>query len=174
MLPGAEKHTDWSGYNNPEITYQYYMAYDDSVPKERKLLIGKSQEDLKWMYDQDPVTHYGISRFPIGPPFNLSTFYGTYYAEILRSLVTEGRTTRVYSDYVYGYNANDEYYQNGVRALIANFYKRRMQDIIDANLSPNIKCIVFADIFDPMYGRFFPYRSDCPSSRSPECYHCGR
>ena len=34
-------------------------TYSESVAFEQKLLIGKSQEDLKWMYDSD-TSHYGI------------------------------------------------------------------------------------------------------------------
>lgn len=245
-LPGASKHVDWTMYNNPRITYQYYASdlikgivtqdlkeddvlldfienlmgkvdraseykiskvpayapnsagldktfsdliedvvkaafdatglpssefdyihlsndepvnYDAFVPENWKLLIGKNQEDLKWMYDHDPVNHYGVARFPIGTslfPYNSNTFYGTYYSQILRPLVNEGRTTTVYNDYFYDFQATNAHYQNGVRTLIADYFKRRVQDIINANLSPNIKCIVYADIFDPMHlGGYF-------------------
>lgn len=38
------------------------LEYDPLLQKKMKLLIGKSQEDLKWLYDYDSLTHCNIGR----------------------------------------------------------------------------------------------------------------
>lgn len=143
-------------------------TYDHGVAYEQKLLVGKSQEDLKWMYEND-ANHYGVSRCVITPealvtPDSTATqdewaaYYeatsAQNYQNILTSLSENGRKAFVYTDTVYFYDFADPGYKNGLRALIAENFSRRVQHTMD--FLPGVRCIYYGDIMDPEHiGGYF-------------------
>jgi hypothetical protein len=145
-------------------------TYDHNVAYTQKLLIGKSQEDLKWMFEND-TGHFGVRRVLVSadslqPPDSINapaeewaryhtaqTAYG--YWNIYSNLQdTLGRRTHVYNDTFYLYDFADSSYKEGLNALIADNYRRRVQHVLD--FLPNVRCAFWGDVMDPEHiGGYF-------------------
>ena len=82
----------------------------------------------------------------------LEAYYNT---QELNSLTDDvGRKTKVYNDTLYTCDYSDTLYQKGLRALIADYYQRRVQDVMD--FLPDVRCIFYGDLFDPQHiGGYF-------------------
>ncbi|NLG18738.1 MAG: hypothetical protein GX556_15525 [Fibrobacter sp.] len=191
-------------------------TYDANVGYDYKLLIGKSQEELKWMYENDN-NHFGIDKWRIPAAYprdshaadsldsllSLSTLlipestaldsaemvrldslqrleiarerdslqnvlnfdrFAYEYSRVLSSANADdtlGYKTRIYNDTIYFYDYHDTAYQHGLRELIAEYYRRRVQDVAD--FLPDVKCIFYGDLFDPEHiGGYFKTDSVLP------------
>ncbi len=205
--------------NLPSSEFDFIMlgndepcTYDANVGYDYKLLIGKSQEDLKWMYENDN-NHFGVikwrvpSTYPWYSPVmdslrlllsstdllipdtsGLDLFEKVRLDSLMRLEITWkidslnndrlaysfseflsaanridtlGYKTRVYNDTIYFYDYYDTAYQQGLRELIAEYYKRRVQDVV--NFLPEVKCIFYGDLFDPEHiGGYFGTDSVVP------------
>jgi hypothetical protein len=130
------------------IGYDEPYLFNALVTRENKLLIGKSQDDLKYMYDINPDGS-GVIRVPrAGNPsidekaLNLAALSDA-----------DNRRLRVYDDWYYEYESGDEY-QAAVNDLIAQHIADRMSQV--SSLLPNVAVIMHADIFDPQHnGGYF-------------------
>lgn len=128
------------------------VQYSGDVSKPWKALIGKSQTDLKWMYEADPVNHYGVQRLAIPgsmPQLADAEGYIAWVNKQSYSALTDaqGRRVRVYGDYFYFADLSSPQYKQGVRRLLAEHLKRRVQNVV--GLLPDTRCIVHADMLDP-------------------------
>jgi hypothetical protein len=130
------------------------VIYSPTVEKQFKALIGKSQEDLRWIYERDPVNHFDVIRWPThydpsrdSIPFETTVYYQNYVVN-LSSLTNGDRIIRTDPDFYYSFSYTDNYLR-GVQALYADFYRRRVQEI--KNELPNITVITYADMLDPQH-----------------------
>jgi hypothetical protein len=152
-LPADELDYVHLGYDEPCI-------YSGQIARDWKLLIGKSQEDLRWLHDHGPadgtLAHYGVGRLDragnAGAEAAASSYEGATDADG-RRLGTDSTSFYTIPEADAGSppdspaNQAVAAYRHGVRVLIAEHLTARITET--KAILPAAKAIVYADVFDP-------------------------
>ena len=152
-LPPGELDYVHLGYDEPCI-------YSGQIAREWKLLIGKSQEDLRWLYEHGPAdgdfAHYGVGRL------ERSSNLGAQAIAVLYETRIDAEGRRLDADPTYFYTVPESEpgsppdslnskavaaYREGVRVLIADHLAQRIAET--KAILPAARPILYADVFDP-------------------------
>lgn len=129
------------------IAFDEPIEFNALVERNHKLLVGKSQEDLKYLYDSQSH-HFDVQRKSRGS--------NSDYEKIIDAQVSleyeyndPRKRLRYYDDYYYTADYNSFGYKEGIKYLVSRCVSKMVNGIIE--FMPDVKVSIYADMLDPEF-----------------------